>query len=76
MQLNQESNDAMIWLRAKMFKQNEKLRESPVKINIMGANEWREYPIWPPNKMQLTSWYLQSKNGFSIDIPAVSEPDS
>ena len=46
--------NSMIWLRAKMFKQNEKLRKSPVKIYIMGANEWREYPIWPPNNMQLT----------------------
>jgi putative CocE/NonD family hydrolase len=68
--------DAMIWLRAKMFKQNEKLRENPVKIYIMGANEWREYPIWPPNNMQLTPWYLQSKNGFSTDTPTISEPDS
>jgi len=69
--------DGMIWLRAKMFKQNEKLRKSPVRIYIMGAaNEWREYPVWPPNDMQLQPWYLQANNGFSTDPPTVSEPDS
>ena len=40
------------------------------------ANEWREYPVWPPNNMQLEPWYLQSNNGLSTDLPAVSEPDS
>ena len=69
--------EGIIWLKAHMLNKREGLRESPVRIYIMGAaNEWREYPVWPPNDMQLQPWYLQPNNGFSTDLPTVSEPDS
>jgi len=69
--------EGIIWLKAHMLNKRDGLRESPVRIYIMGAaNEWREYPIWPPNDMQLHPWYLQPNNGFSTELPTVSEPDS
>ena len=33
---------------------------APWRIYVMGVNEWREFEEWPPEDMELTSFYFQS----------------
>jgi putative CocE/NonD family hydrolase len=68
--------EGLIWLRAHMLGDRRGLREAPVRIFVMGAaNEWREYPAWPPATMVQQRWYLQPGRGFAATLPAASEPD-
>ena len=39
------------------------LREPPVQFYLMGANEWRNAPEWPPPNMRITKLYLHSLGG-------------
>ncbi len=34
--------------------------EAPVSVFVMGAEEWRDYPTWPPPAAQRERWYLHS----------------
>ncbi|MCA9880966.1 MAG: CocE/NonD family hydrolase, partial [Thermomicrobiales bacterium] len=34
--------------------------EAPVSVYVMGAEEWRDYPAWPPPAAQQERWYLHS----------------
>ena len=38
----------LAWFDAHLKDQPERLRKNPVRLFIMGANQWREYPAWPP----------------------------
>ena len=41
-----------------------------VRLFLMGANEWREYPGWPPPGASSQTFYLQPDGGMSSDAPA------
>lgn len=50
------------------------LRDTPVKVYIMGINRWINLPAWPPSSTS-TSWYLQSGRRLSSGMPSSqSEP--
>ncbi len=49
------------WFDAHLKGQVERLRENPVRIYVMGVNEWRDYPDYPPHSHPQT-YYLQSGN--------------
>ena len=58
--------------------------EKPVKIFVMGKNEWREEQDWPPAQFKSTKYYLHSAgaaNGASGDgslstaLPSTEKPD-
>jgi putative CocE/NonD family hydrolase len=46
-----------------------------VRLFLMGANEWREYPSWPPPNSVPQTFYLQPSGVLSVDAP-VSESES
>ena len=46
-----------------------------VRLLLMGANEWREYPTWPPPNSAPKTFYLHPSGGMSADAP-VSESQS
>jgi hypothetical protein len=46
-----------------------------VRLLLMGANEWREYPSWPPPNSAPKTFYLHPSGGMSTDAP-VSESQS
>ena len=37
--------------------------EKPVRIFVMGANQWRNEDAWPPKNAQTTKYYLHSSQG-------------
>ncbi len=46
-----------------------------VRLFLMGANEWREYPSWPPPNTSPRALYLHPSGRLSADTP-VSEGES
>jgi len=38
-------------------------RERPVKLFVMGDDEWRSFDRWPPKNVRFESWYLASETG-------------
>ena len=52
------TREAVTWLQAQLKGNPGNLREAPVRLFVMGANQWRDYPDWPP-PAQNQRWYLQ-----------------
>jgi putative CocE/NonD family hydrolase len=59
--------------------------ESPVRLFVMGVNEWRDEKEWPPTSTEYRRFYLHSRgraNGaagdgaLSMDAPGSERPDS
>jgi putative CocE/NonD family hydrolase len=40
-----------------------------VRLFLMGANEWREYPSWPPPNSAPQTFYLHPSGGLCRDVP-------
>jgi len=74
--LRYDTKEALSWFRAHLLGDRSRLRSSPVHIYIMGANEWRDYPQWPPIGFHSQRWHLQSDRGLTLERPAQSDPDS
>lgn len=45
------------WLKGK---QNPITTLKPVRVFLMGTNEWKEYSSWPPKRATMEKWYLNS----------------
>ncbi|MFN0095101.1 MAG: CocE/NonD family hydrolase [Dehalococcoidia bacterium] len=59
-------------------------QDPPVRVFLMGANEWRTYDAWPPSEAEEWRWYLHSNGGaatrfgdgvLSAELPAQERPD-
>jgi len=75
MQLGSSMREAVAWLRANLLEDRTFLRKNPVRLYVMGAGEWREYPEWPPPGYSPRPWYLQAGHGFGVELPGDSTPD-
>jgi hypothetical protein len=64
--------ESLLWLRAHLFGETNPLRTSPIRIYVMGADEWRDIKTWPPTHTQ-QRWYLQPEAGLATDIPPGSQ---
>jgi putative CocE/NonD family hydrolase len=67
--------ESIIWLRFHLLGDRSGLRDKPVWVYVMGAEEWREYSEWPPTGYPEQRWLLQSGGKLSTVIPKESEPD-
>ncbi len=68
------TRDTLAWLDSQVKGKTNSLREKPVRLFIMGANEWRDFAAWPP-PTQSERWLLQPNGALSQDAPPASEPD-
>jgi uncharacterized protein len=50
--------------------------ESPVRVYVTGAGEWRDLPDWPPPGIEEQRWHLQANRALAPAPPGPSEPDS
>jgi len=67
-------NESLQWLRAHLLGDTKGLRKAPVRIFVMGVNEWRDMEAWPPeNKPR--RWYLQPEAALDTALPPDSPPD-
>ncbi|MCL4247362.1 MAG: CocE/NonD family hydrolase [Anaerolineae bacterium] len=55
---------AVEWFDAQLGKYTNRLREQPVRLFVMGADEWRDYPDYPP-PAQPMSFYLTHDGSLS-----------
>ena len=61
------------WLKGK---DSSIVTEAPVRIFVMGKNEWRDEHEWPLARARQESLYLTAKGGLSSNLPSKSaEPD-
>ncbi len=58
------------WFDAYLKNDPSRLRDKPVAIYVMGAEDWREFDAWPP-KTQLLRYYLQPAGQLTTNFPTV-----
>jgi putative CocE/NonD family hydrolase len=63
----------IVWFDAILKGDRRKLRQSPVRIYVMGAGTWLELDSWPP-PVQETHFYLQGRSGLSQSLPPDDSP--
>ena len=68
--------EALAWFRAHLLEDKSGIRENPVQIYVMGADEWRNLPNFPPKDVQTQHWYLQPEGVLSTELAPASEPDA
>jgi putative CocE/NonD family hydrolase len=69
------NQEALVWFSTHLLKDRRGLREMPVRIFVTGANDWREYPDWPPPGIEQQRYHLQPCGSLALDLPPASEPD-
>ena len=67
--------DSISWLRINLLNDDWGEREYPVKLFVMGANEWRNYKEWPPQDCKYQRYYLHGEGILSTSLPGKSQPD-
>jgi putative CocE/NonD family hydrolase len=50
--------------------------QSPVRVYVTGAGEWRDLADWPPPGIEEQRWHLHAKGTLAPEPPGPSEPDS
>ncbi len=68
------TRETLAWLHAHLKGDAGNLREAPVRLFVMGANQWHDFPDWPPH-VQNERWYLQPGGALAPTPPPISEPD-
>jgi putative CocE/NonD family hydrolase len=48
----------------------------PVRLFVMGANEWRDFASWPPTGYQAERWHLHAGGTLDRAQPRESPPDT
>jgi putative CocE/NonD family hydrolase len=66
--------EALVWFRAHLLGDRDGLRAMPVRIFVMGADEWREMPEWPPAGTRPQRWHLHPGRVLAPETPPESEP--
>ncbi len=73
--LNAALRETIVWNEAYLKGNPSLLRRQPVRLYVMGADEWRELESWPPPARE-TPYFLQGAGGLSTEQPAAdASPD-
>jgi hypothetical protein len=65
----------LAWFAAHLKGDEEQLRRPPVRLYLMGADEWHEMGYWPP-PASITRYYLHSGRYLGLTAATVSEASS
>jgi len=68
-------NESLRWLRIHLLGEQMDLRPKPVRLFVMGAEEWKDFDAWPPVGYAPQRWYLQANGGLAPDLPVDAPPD-
>jgi putative CocE/NonD family hydrolase len=71
--------DAIDWFRQHLLadtKNTLSAFEKPVKLYVIGADEWRYFDTWPPREMRIDPWYLQPNGELSERVSITTSTDS
>jgi putative CocE/NonD family hydrolase len=72
--LPEMTRETLAWLDTHVKGKSGALRETPVRLFVMGANKWRGFADWPP-PAQSERWHLQPGGALAQAAPPASEPD-
>lgn len=69
--------ESIAWLRYHLLGDQSCRPQSPIRLYVMGAEEWRSYPKpgWPPPGYKPVKWYLQPGGMLAPQPPPDSPPD-
>lgn len=67
--------ESLAWFRTHLLAESGLLREEPVRVFVMGRNQWRHFPDWPPSGYEAQPWFLQSGSGLGTQPPGDAQPD-
>jgi putative CocE/NonD family hydrolase len=67
------AKENLAWFEAHVKGNLGALRKDPVRLFVMGANEWRDYSDWPPPSRP-QSWFLQPNGGLTPTTPPADAP--
>ncbi len=67
--------DAIDWFKRHLLGVSDAPKQKPVKLFVIGADEWRYFDAWPPRKSVSEFWYLQPQRKLLDRISPESEPD-
>ncbi len=69
------TRQSLAWLNAHVLGDRAGLPEKPVRLFVMGSQEWKEYSEWPPQASKPERWYLQPGGALATEAPSRSDPD-
>lgn len=69
------TREALDWFQTHLLGESGLLSEAPVRVFVMGSNQWKSLPDWPPAGYEAQRWYLQSAHQLTPTVPTTSEPD-
>jgi uncharacterized protein len=49
-------------------------QEAPVRIFVMGRNQWRDEPAWPLARARVERWFLGAGGALHADAPSADAP--
>ena len=71
-----ENDCTMRWLETMLRGGTaEQFQAAPIRLFVMGANEWRDEYEWPLARTKWTDWYLREAGGLSPEPPGDETPD-
>jgi hypothetical protein len=65
--------EGLTWFAVYLKGEQDRLRKRPVRIYVMGADEWHEMDYWPP-PAQTRRYYLHTRGQLQADSPAEVSP--
>ena len=66
-QLGPAMTEAMGWFRAHITGDTSAVRSNPVRLYVQGADEWRDFPEYPPPGAVAQDWHLRPLGGLAPD---------
>jgi len=73
--LGDVSRSTLGWLAEHLAGDGKRVHESPVRICVTGANDWRDLASWPPPTQEQVL-YLQPSGSLGSEEPAADAPPS
>jgi hypothetical protein len=67
--------DAIDWFKRHLLGNNTVRQPKPVKLYVVGADEWRYFDEWPPRESVVEQWYLQPQRKLLDRIAPDSDAD-
>ncbi|HEX9058423.1 MAG TPA: CocE/NonD family hydrolase [Ktedonobacterales bacterium] len=67
--------ESLAWFDTYLRGDASRLRQSPVRIFVMGAKRWLDLPDWPPAAVT-TRWHLRPGGALGPEPPSDSQPDT